>query len=89
MLLSQVSKINKLGQETLEQLLENNEGSPALLRFVVDRCYTGDRGISNGSFLALANVFSKHAYSCQLIPLLAGGCNNRIYMGESVVKNNM
>ncbi|XP_057312815.1 protein furry homolog-like [Hydractinia symbiolongicarpus] len=70
MLVSTNVKVNKLGQETVELLLENNESIPALLNFVVDRCYTGDRGISNGCFLALANVFSKRPYACQLIPLL-------------------
>ncbi|XP_047125679.1 protein furry homolog-like isoform X1 [Hydra vulgaris] len=64
------TNVTKLGQETVELLLENNESIPALLNFVVDRCYTGTRGISNGCFLALANVFSKHSYSCQLISLL-------------------
>lgn len=59
MLQSTNGKVNKLGQETVELLLENNESIPALLNFVVDRCYTGDRRISNGCFLALANVFSK------------------------------
>jgi len=59
MLISKNMKVNKLGQETVELLLENNESIPALLNFVVDRCYTGQRGISNGCFLALANVFSK------------------------------
>lgn len=59
MLVSKNMKVNKLGQETVELLLENNESIPALLNFVVDRCYTGQRGISNGCFLALANVFSK------------------------------
>ena len=59
MLQSNNGKVSKLGQETVELLLENNESIPALLNFVVDRCYTGDKGISNGCFLALANVFSK------------------------------
>ena len=59
MLLSSNVKVNKLGQETVELLLENNESIRALLNFVVDRCYTGKRGVSDGCFLALANVFSK------------------------------
>ena len=59
MLNSENAKVYNLGQETVELLLENNEKIPSLLNWVIDRCYTGSKGASNGCFLALANVFSK------------------------------
>eukprot|EP00794_Sanderia_malayensis_P007422 gene7422-8242_t len=70
MLGSENARVNSLGQETVELLLENNEKIPALLNWVIDRCYTGGKGVSNGCFLAVANVFCKRPYSCRLIPLL-------------------
>ena len=57
MLGSDNAKVHSLGQESVELLLENNEKIPALLNWVIDRCYTGSKGVSSGCFLALANVF--------------------------------
>ncbi len=59
MLGSDNAKVHSLGQETVELLLENNERIPALLSWVIDRCYTGSKGVSSGCFLAVANVFCK------------------------------
>ena len=69
MLGSDNAKVHSLGQECVELLLENNEKIPALLNWVIDRCYTGSKGVSNGCFLALANVFCNRFVSC-LIGLL-------------------
>ncbi|XP_065059033.1 protein furry homolog-like isoform X2 [Rhopilema esculentum] len=70
MLGSDNAKVHSLGQESVELLLENNERIPALLNWVIDRCYTGSKGVSSGCFLSLANVFCNRLYPCRLVPLI-------------------
>ena len=35
-----------------------------LLDWVVDRCFTGDQQVADGSFLALSTIFSAREYPC-------------------------
>ncbi|CAG0895239.1 unnamed protein product, partial [Darwinula stevensoni] len=57
-------KVQQLGRETLELLLEFNGDTGALLDSVVERCYTGSVLVADACFCAIASIFSNREYPC-------------------------